>query len=45
MGYSNSFLMTDILTYKDNDITHGIVNTKQCTRSVSRGPSDFDEAR
>jgi hypothetical protein len=44
VGYSNSNLIRESLNYKDNDISHGIVNVKDIIRSTSVKP-DFNEAR
>ena len=42
-GYSNSREVTSSLSYRDNDITHSIVNAKPYKRSVSQ--INFEEAR
>ena len=46
-GYSNSRLMTESLTYRDNDQTYGLVNAKAygANRAISQTRADFAEAR
>ena len=45
MGYSNSREMVSVLSYNDNDLTHGIVNVKPYQRCDSISPMDVKNAR
>lgn len=45
IGYHNSREINSVLAYRDNDITHGMVNAKPYSRCGSVSKIDFNEAR